>query len=538
MKKKVPKLSKKQIQQSQKNSSNPLTAEEYLEQGSLDEESGDRWLGSDLAKALRFYQKAYNSYLKSIQLGDNGDSYYNSSRLLLHVYLLIKSDGLNLENLVNLDEVYNSEHSVIESPESILNLHLRSLETVGENQDLLFNTAIVYIEILESSASNDDELNLDNAEAIRLFNSARDMLIRLAHDQYVEFESFIEELKQLKNDDEDDNNKSVFNQSKEGEGKKEEVISEKVIQPVDLFETVIASFRLIQALYNCLDSDELLPEIKAEVQPIEFIATKIAKVITFDYSQNDTDANSMLENITKAQAEEIAINMTILQSLQLTDVQDVIKLWEESFKTVLVDDTPEKYLAFSDQLQTQLDRKDITLQVVNKSNDINDKQTFFDILKYQNQALAKAQDLVNSDLANKRNQPSGKESNLGATIAQLCDVLIERADIFYQWSSMIDFETSMKNKDIYLTNCKNLLKSAMNLSNTSGGLRERAIEKMNRDKKKYQSVFRLCLIENKISIEELDKIMTRNKWIKEYTELSKINTYDEKLRKIPIASIT
>lgn len=36
----------------------PSTATEYLEQGSIDEESGERWLGSDVSKCLRFFNKA------------------------------------------------------------------------------------------------------------------------------------------------------------------------------------------------------------------------------------------------------------------------------------------------------------------------------------------------------------------------------------------------------------------------------------------------------------------------------------------------
>ncbi|KAI5956863.1 hypothetical protein KGF54_000481 [Candida jiufengensis] len=532
MKKKIPKLSKKQLQQTT-TSSEPTTSEEWLEQGSIDEESGDRWLGSDIPKALRFYQKAYHSYLKSIAEGGEQDAYYNSCRLLLQVYLLIKEDGLVLENLSGIDELYVSD-SILANLEQILELHRKSLKVIGDNSDLLFNTVIVYIEILEASASNDSEINLGYDDALSIYNNASDILLNLGQKQYNEFQSFVKELNQLSENE--PNDQQSLSQSNNGEGKNEEAVSEEIIQPVDLFETVISSFRLIQALFRTLDLPDL-SKLKLQVEPLELFATSLATVLINDYSDVQTKDNSMLETISRSQVNEIKINMIVLNSLTFTSFEELLMLWNQTFVSNFADEIPEKYLAFSDEIQSLLDKKDITIHSINQTNDINDKQTFFDILKYQCDILKKAQDLINIELSNKRKQPSGKELNIGSIIVQLCDVYIERADIYYQLSIMTNFEPTTNHKETYITNCKNLLKSAMTLANSSGGLRERALEKMNRDKKKNQSVFRLCLLENKTTIEELDKIMTRARWTKEYAELTKLQIYNDLIQQIPISLI-
>lgn len=112
--------------------------------------------------------------------------------------------------------------------------------------------------------------------------------------------------------------------------------------------------------------------------------------------------------------------------------------------------------------------------------------------------------------------------------------MIARADLNLQMSMIKDYEPSMKNQAALLQNSRTLLKSSMNIANTSGGLRERAIEKLDREKKLSEAVFRLCLLEGKTSLEELDQIMTRPRWLREYKETKRIDIYNEYLKQIPI----
>lgn len=66
----------------------------------------------------------------------------------------------------------------------------------------------------------------------------------------------------------------------------------------------------------------------------------------------------------------------------------------------------------------------------------------------------------------------------------------------------------------------------MNISNTTGGLRERITEKLQREKRKAEAVMRLCMLENKSSLQELDSILGRQKWTAELPNLSKLGYFD------------
>ena len=43
----------------------PETVDQCFNKGTEEEESGDRWITSDLSKALRFYQRAFDLYQKN-----------------------------------------------------------------------------------------------------------------------------------------------------------------------------------------------------------------------------------------------------------------------------------------------------------------------------------------------------------------------------------------------------------------------------------------------------------------------------------------
>ena len=91
---------------------------------------------------------------------------------------------------------------------------------------------------------------------------------------------------------------------------------------------------------------------------------------------------------------------------------------------------------------------------------------------------------------------------------------------------MKDYPPSVDNNEILFNNAKNLLRNAMNISNLNGGLRERMVEKIAREQAKLESVFRLCLLEDKKTVDDLDRIMTRKRWTEELPNLKKLGIYD------------
>ncbi|KAI5969852.1 hypothetical protein CANMA_001142 [Candida margitis] len=491
----------------------PSTSSDFLEEGSIDEESGDRWLGSDIAKALRFYQKAYEAYTKSIELdpsAENRDAYYNASRILLQVYILNKSsDGLVLENLTNIDEIFGA-NSIVQDSSSILSKHLKALEINNGNTDLLYNTATVYVEILESDISKEENVPLDQLVAI--YDSGSKLLTQLIPQQVNTLETFVRDLTES-NTTESKAAAPTSVSLSNTEQEQEEFDYDEVTQPVDVFESIQLSYRLVQALYENIPSNNDIATINQLVTPFVALSDKVSNELVAKYCENSVSKNEMLQNISPLQ---------------------IINAWDTFFTNDVTDEIPEKYLSCVDVIQTVLERSDITLNSVNNSANVQDKESYWRILTQQNSILKRAQGLTQDGLNAKKKLPSGIEQGIGSTIIQLCNIMIARADLNLQLTMIKDFAPSVKNQAALLQNSRTLLKSCMNIANTSGGLRERAIEKLDREKKLSEAVFRLCLIEGKTSLQELDQIMTRPRWLREYKEIKKLELYNGYLNQIPL----
>ncbi|KAK6203353.1 uncharacterized protein RJT21DRAFT_119493 [Scheffersomyces amazonensis] len=512
----------------------PTTAEDYLEQGSIDEESGDRWLGSDLSKSLRFYQKAYTSYIKSIHLSsgfENLDSYYNSSRLLFQVYYqYLKTDGVNLYDLTNVeDSLRQDDSSVIHNIGSIVLAHERAINIARQSSspipsDLLFNTATAYTEILDTEQDNSDS---DFNQLLEVTYKAQIILSNLLDTQVNELRKFLDELKEL-----DNNNvpQELSSSDHELEGQdeekksQEEYTAEEIVQPNDIFDTILASYKLGQSiLENVTDFNNQVPRITDLITPLLTKSDSIAHDLINNFSDFATVKNDMVASLTIDQINEYKVIKTYIIGLTTSELDQLIQLWSESD----LPETSERYMSTADNIQTFLDRNDINLTFVNGPQSNQDiKVSFWKALTQMNNNLKKAQDILNAQLSEKRKIPSGVDLGLGALIAQISEVMIARSDIDLQRCQIIDYEPAQQNQQVLLNNSKTMLKNAMNLANTPGGLRERIAEKMQREKKKVDSVLRLCVLEGKTSIQELDTILGRKKWINELPSLIKLGYFE------------
>lgn len=175
----LPKKGKRRPEEAAGSSTSGLqTADDYYEKASENEESGDRWLSSDLSKALRFYQKAFALYLQAIELDPaHTDAKYNASRLLFSVYTdYIKNEGVNLSDLSNCEEALNrSDFSVVKPIEQVAQFYSQCLDS--PNWDLSFNAALCFFEYAEKTASK------DFGTALQAADRAKQLLEKTLDDQ-------------------------------------------------------------------------------------------------------------------------------------------------------------------------------------------------------------------------------------------------------------------------------------------------------------------------------------------------------------------
>ncbi|KAK6460801.1 hypothetical protein DFJ63DRAFT_241962 [Scheffersomyces coipomensis] len=530
---KKPKLGKRALASLRNNDSEPssrsepTTAEEFLEQGSIDEESGDRWLGSDLSKSLRFYQKAYTSYLKSG--GENLDSYYNSSRLLFQVYYqYLKTDGVNVYDLTNVEEALHEDGSSVIQPIGNVVLAHENAISIAKNSsgsiplDLLFNTATAYTEVLEVEEDNPDS-NFN--QLLEVTYKAQTILIGLMDTQINEFKKFLDELKEINSIDDQSTASTSIGDSEEKQSESE-YTAEEIVQPNDIFDTILTSYKLSQSiLENVTDPQTQISQITELITPLLTKSDAIAQDLIHNFSELSPLKNDMVANLTTDQINEYKIIKTYIIGLTTNDIDQLISLWngEES----QLPQTSERYMSAADNIQTFLDRLDINLSFINSNATTDEvKNLFWKSLGQITTNLKKAQDLLNGKLSEKRKLPSGVDLGLGALISQISEIMIARSDIDLQRCQIVNFEPAQKNSTVLLNNAKTLLKNAMTLANTPGGLRERVSEKLQREKKKVDSVLRLCILEGKTSISELDTILGRNKWINELPNLIKLGYFE------------
>lgn len=528
---KVPKLGKRaqSLLKSQKDnqeyeSKQPQTADEFLDQGAIDEESGDRWLGSDLAKALRFYQKAYNQYLMAIKLSPNStlDSYYNASRLLFHVYnQYFKTDGVSVYDLNNVeDAISDGEDSVVQNLSEIVSAHEKAIDVANSLNvriplDLLFNTALVYTEVIEIQQENES----DNFDTVLEYGyKTQGIFQNLIELQTAELQKFINDLNEITSDSLSTNNIASSNDTSPQE---EEFTSEEVLQPSDVFETIISAYRLAQAvLENISDPNSQLMRSLDMINLFLSTCEAVADDLILSFGERNNTKSDMISSITQENVDDYQICKTYIKGLAINEFSKVYELWNSDE----LPQTPERYMLAADNIQTMIDRNDINL--ISASSNQTIAEFYWKALTQMGNYYKQSQELLNTLLTEKKKRPSGTDDGIGSIISQISNIIIARSDIDLQRSQLQNYEPALKHKVVLFQNCKTFLKNAMNISNTTGGLRERITEKLQREKRKAEAVMRLCILEHKSSLQELDSILGRQKWTAELPNLSKLGYFD------------
>lgn len=135
----------------------PQTSEEFLEAGIEEEDGGDRWTSSgDVAKGVRFYQRAYRLYRKCIELGNNDveskqDAIYNICRMEYVVYNRVVKTSVLADIEGQLEDDSEEEGSVIVRDIRNIGKHYEeAVEMLGGIEkcqiDLLYNFGQVKVE--------------------------------------------------------------------------------------------------------------------------------------------------------------------------------------------------------------------------------------------------------------------------------------------------------------------------------------------------------------------------------------------------------
>lgn len=129
-----------------------------------------------MAKALRFYQRAFAHYHAATAMQNApADSYYNALRLLYHVYThYTRVDAVDYGALANVAEVLtNDDRSVVQDITAIVHAHELALAVAHDTDgraDLLYNAVLAYTDLIEDA---------DDAAALRAGARAAELVREL-----------------------------------------------------------------------------------------------------------------------------------------------------------------------------------------------------------------------------------------------------------------------------------------------------------------------------------------------------------------------
>ncbi|ODV86395.1 hypothetical protein CANARDRAFT_211796 [[Candida] arabinofermentans NRRL YB-2248] len=501
------KLSKKLLQKEKSRLENePHTADDYFILGTDEEESGDRWFASDISKALRFYQRAYGYYRTSLSLDSTSiDTWYNVSRLLFSVYTqYIKNEGVNLNDLENVsDALKGDESSVIQSLTNIIKIFQTSIEISNSKTrfpwDLYYNAVLCYFEYIEElNQVNDNQFN----ELVQCFIAARDLLLKVMDFQIVE-------LRQLTTSLETSHESNVEASSVVDNDDHRYISGEETILPSTIVDTCLTGYRLVTAVYESISSDEQLSHLSKPVHPFINTIDTTAILLESEFSNSRTE---MIPSLTTAEKDQLTLARLSYVASQAKSFEELKQVWSTSE----LSDSIEKYMLEASSYRTLIEKlSETSMKLVD--------QELWKVLSIMNLRLKSAYDQIKVKYDNLKSQRFNNNDETSSIISQLCLILIERADIELERSQLST--TDERTRGILQTNYKNLLKNSLTISQQSGGIRESQSDKLVRQKRQKESLIRLCLVDNKTTPEELDKIVGPGYWEQELSEISELAIY-------------
>lgn len=497
----------------------PVTTEDLIEEGAANEESGDRWLSTDLAKALRFYQNAYSDYRNAISADNSGfvalqDAYYNALRLLFLVYTQYsKNDSIDVTKLSNVEEVLTGdENSVVQEISAILVAHERSM-AVGPGSapsDLLYNSVLVYTDAIDDT----DDAGLVEQYATKGLALVKEVL-KVQVDEFHEFLEATDQSTNLQNTDQSmsagDLPANSRPDSAENTGANPALSTPAyssdstpsytpvtTVQPPDILDTVIAGLGLFQTVLESVGGDVTsLDAAVAFMGPFSAEICTVGDQIVREYFPHSDRAAA----IDLDSRNEYMLAKTYVRALSC-QLEQIFLLWEHPD----LPNTAQRYMLAADCVGTVLERSRTSADPKSAPD------VYWAALTKMNNYFKQAQDLLNAEYQEKKAKGmSDSHTGVGELISQISKVYIARADIDLQ-RSQVENEQGQKNAQLLFNNSKAFLKNAMNLAKVSGGIRETAVERSRRERCRYEAVSRLCLLEGKTSEQELNSIMGSGMW--------------------------
>ncbi|ODQ65002.1 hypothetical protein NADFUDRAFT_42302 [Nadsonia fulvescens var. elongata DSM 6958] len=276
----------------------PVTSDDNLHCGTIEEDSGDRWLSSgDLVKALRFYNRALEYYSTAQRLIPSNntlptttasnsnsralfDSQYNIARLYFSIWQqlietgnwqesattieLMQQLGFNVptlregdQDIMNTDSIWAM---IIEAYERALEYGSVDLHPVGQaprTWDLLVNYGYVMLSVCEESM--EDCLDSDNSDDARIKSLAKisqagelacEVLVKAHQQECIEMDTLGDFSRALEPETMEETDVSQISAKTNAEEGENFARAEESATAVSAVETLVAHLRVINIMFT------------------------------------------------------------------------------------------------------------------------------------------------------------------------------------------------------------------------------------------------------------------------------------------------
>ncbi|SCU98294.1 LAMI_0F13938g1_1 [Lachancea mirantina] len=462
---------------------NLISQEDFYEDGVKWEEQAERWLLSDLKKALRFYKQAYDSYdnalaAESISVERTYDVLYNQTRLLFKIHTdYMANDGhINLLKYVNLQDIDGID-VLLQPIERIVDKFEVTLSRFAEHctWDLYFNLLTCYSSLLDGD-------DVDGSRLIDIFPKFTVLFHKLVRDQLAELGSWNDDDAVDGETGEDADMGDTAPAAEAGVDEYAEVRDH--LTPQTLVDTIVVAFKFVESTFIAV-----LEDINDEL--INPVQKNLLQEYMFKF---ESQLQELVASVTFPDIDtiELALAMRSLQGLNLIAGNDLSQL--------------EIYISGSCELDHLLQDTDLlqTALVVWPT------PTHWRLYTLIASLLGKAQALLSSQ----RGQ-SATHNNVSPIVFQLCDVMLMRSDVeFARWAlkkdtsasvdAEIDAAASQKMLSILQKNGQTLLNNVVAIAEKPCGMREYVTDKLKRNYIYRQATSRQAVIAGNPPSEELN----------------------------------
>lgn len=410
----------------------PTTAEEFLDAGTELEDNGDRWIASssDVPKALRFYQKAYDHYLRAIQLGKVGpivnDAAYNVARMQYVIYLKVVKPAI--------------ETDIVPSP--VIPTSLDQVAVAHENALSLIEDGIVPVDLLYTYGQVLADLG-EEREDFQIMAKAVDRFQQVLEYQLTNI---------VPAEDDTLNAGSVDASHSAAIGttsKTEEISVGQTVTPATVMDTILTFLDCLTNIYQLCRSEHALQQDLTVNQTTQIVHVVVHRLVSIVKTYGVEDLSKSFLAVPRSSVNELAISLAQLQSTWCESLDDITAVWSNNstslpfYKQLLgpvevlpeLPDTPERFLAASDAFIGFCERPGLDPKVV------------WTALGQASQLLKQAWTLASA-------------TGAVVTLALKLQILLARGDIELQRSRIPGSAEAEANRAVLVKNAANLYFSA------------------------------------------------------------------------------